>query len=71
MEMPPDDFAIGQHDAVGCQFGKRSIIGVLYVSQHPVDGLLLLGIELGNRLSKTQIEDYRIAFLLHRHGIGR
>ena len=46
MEMPPNHFAVSHHHATQLEVLKRSIIGVLYISQQPVDSLLLFRIEL-------------------------
>ena len=71
MEMPPDNLAVGHYYTSGRQIGEGSIVGILDVSQHPVHGLLLFGVELGYRLGETEIEDDGVAFLFDGYRIGR
>ena len=64
MEMPPDYLTIRHHHPSGSQISEGSIVGVLHIGKHPVNRLLLLGVELRSRLSQTEIEHNRVAFFL-------
>ena len=69
MEMPPDHLTVSHHHATQLEVLKRSIIGVFYVSQQPVDSFLLFRIELRYRFRQSQIEEDRITFLLDGDGV--